>query len=51
VTVEKHDVLGSEAGKYGIMMTPATVIDDTLVGMGKLLSEAELEKLLRERNV
>ena len=51
VTVEKHDVLGSEADRYGMMTTPATVIDDTVVAMGKLLSEAELEKLLRDRNV
>lgn len=51
VTVEKHDALGPEADIYGIMITPATVIDDTVVATGKLVSEEQLEKLLRDRNV
>ena len=33
VSVEKHDALGPEADNYGIMTTPATVIDDTVVAM------------------
>ena len=32
---------------HGVMSTPALAIDDTVLSVGKVLSEAEVEKLLK----
>lgn len=34
-------------GSYGIMSTPALMIDDKIVSMGKVLKSIEIEKFLR----
>ena len=34
-------------GSYGIMSTPALVIDDRVVSMGKVLKTSEIEKFLQ----
>lgn len=39
----------NEIMKYGVMMTPALVIDGTVVSMGRMLSAEQIEKLIRER--
>ncbi len=46
VTVEKvtdiNDIID-----YGVMMTPSLVIDEKVVSVGKVLSVAEIEKLIK----
>ena len=32
---------------YGIMRTPALMVDDKIVSMGKVLKSSEIEKILR----
>lgn len=34
-------------GSYGIMRTPALMIDDKIVSMGKVLKSSDIEKFLR----
>jgi small redox-active disulfide protein 2 len=36
----------AEIAAHGVMSTPALVIDDQVVSVGKVLSSAEVEKLL-----
>lgn len=38
-----------EIMKYGVMSTPALVIDGKVVAMGRLLSVEQIEKLIKER--
>lgn len=35
--------------KYGVMSTPAIVIDNKVVAMGKMLSVEQIEKLIKEK--
>lgn len=39
----------NEIMSYGVMMTPALVIDKTVVSMGRMLSVKQIEDLIRER--
>ncbi len=39
----------NEMLRYGIRMTPALVIDGTVVAAGRTLSVGQIEKLIRER--
>lgn len=34
-------------GSYGIMSTPALIVDEKIVSMGKVLKSREIEKLLK----
>lgn len=34
-------------GSYGIMSTPAIIVDEKIVSMGKVLKSSEIEKLLQ----
>ncbi|WP_392336441.1 thioredoxin family protein [Loktanella salsilacus] len=36
----------AEIAGYGVMSTPALVVDDTVLSMGKVLTSAEIELLL-----
>ncbi len=36
----------AEIARYGVMSTPALVIDDKIVSMGKVLSSSEIQALL-----
>lgn len=38
-----------EIMKYGVMSTPAIVIDGKVVAMGRLLSVEQIEKLIKDR--
>lgn len=40
----------NEILKYGVMMTPALVIDGTVVSTGRMLSVEQIENLIRERS-
>lgn len=46
VAVTKHDILSQEARRYGVLMTPAVVINDEVVSVGKAPSEARLRELI-----
>lgn len=35
--------------KYGVMSTPALVIDDKVVAMGRMLSVEQIERLIKDR--
>ena len=48
VEVVKFGALSEEGDKYGIMLTPTVVIDDRVVATGKVPSEDELEKSIKE---
>ena len=48
VTVVKLDALSSEGDKYGILTTPTVVINETVVGAGKLINESDLEKIIQK---
>lgn len=38
-----------EIMRYGVMMTPAIVIDGKVVSTGRMLSVEQIEKLIKER--
>lgn len=38
----------SVIASYGIMSTPALIINDKIVSMGKVLKTAEIEKMIKE---
>lgn len=38
-----------EIMKYGVMSTPALVIDGKVVAMGRMLTVEQIEKLIKER--
>lgn len=38
-----------EIMKYGVMSTPALVIDGKIVAMGRMLSVEQIEKLIKDR--
>ena len=47
VEVAKFGAISEEGRKYGVMFTPAVVINDRIVASGKVISESELEKALK----
>jgi len=48
VEVEKVDALSKEGDKYSVMLTPTVVINDKVIAVGKLLTEAEFEKAIKK---
>ena len=46
VEVAKFNAMSEEGRKYGIMLTPAVVINDKVVASGHVISESDLEKAL-----
>jgi len=48
VEVSKFDALSQEAGMYGVMLIPTVVINDRIVARGKVVSEGDLEKLIKK---
>jgi len=48
VEVTKLDALGPEADQYGMMVTPAVVINDKLVATGKILSAAQFTEHIKK---
>ncbi|MDD4876507.1 MAG: thioredoxin family protein [Dehalococcoidales bacterium] len=44
IEVTKFNALSEEGDKYGIMLTPTVVINDSVVSVGKVMSEGDLEK-------
>ncbi len=48
IEVAKFDALAEEGDKYGIMLTPTVVVNDTVISVGKVISEEELEKSIKK---
>jgi len=48
VEVAKFNAISEEGRRYGIMLTPAVVINDKVVASGKVISEGELEKAIEK---
>lgn len=46
VEVTTHDILSEEARRYGVLMTPAIVINDEVVSIAKAPSDARLRELI-----
>ncbi len=40
--------LSPEGDKYGIVLTPTLVVNDKVVSVGKVLSEDDIEKILKK---
>jgi thiol-disulfide isomerase/thioredoxin len=48
VTVNKFDALSEEGNKYGVMLTPTVIANEKVIAVGKLISEDELENILKK---
>ena len=48
IEVTKFDAFSVEGDNYGIMLTPAMVINDKVISAGKLISEEEIEKAIKK---
>lgn len=48
IEVAKFGALSEEGDKYSVILTPTVVINDTVVAVGKVISEDELEKLIKK---
>ncbi len=48
IEVTKLDALSEEADRYGILLTPAMVINDVPVSAGKLLSEDDIDRAVKK---
>ena len=48
VEVASFTAISEEGRRYGIMLTPAVVINDKVVASGKVISEGELEKAIEK---
>ncbi len=46
VVVKKYDIMSKEADEYGIMMSPALVVEDIVVSAGKVPNESEIKKAI-----
>jgi disulfide oxidoreductase YuzD len=49
VEVIKLDALGPEAEQYGLMTTPMVVIDDEVVGAGKVVPADRLASIIERK--
>lgn len=49
VEVIKLDALGSEAASYGIMVTPVLVIDEEVIGIGKVVPAEKLISIIEKK--
>jgi hypothetical protein len=49
VEVIKLDALGREAEAYGVMVTPVVVVDEEVVGVGKVVPASRLVSILERK--
>lgn len=49
VEVVKLDALGREAEAYGVMVTPVVVVDEEVVGVGKVVPASTLVSVLERK--
>jgi thiol-disulfide isomerase/thioredoxin len=48
VTVNKFYALSEEGDKYSVMLTPTVVVSEKVIAVGKLVSEDELENIVKK---
>lgn len=48
VTVNKFDALSEEGDQYSVMLTPTVVTNEKVIAVGKLISEDELENIVKQ---
>jgi len=48
VEVEKLDALSKEGDKYTVMLTPTVVINEKVVAVGKVPTEADFESAIKK---
>jgi len=49
ITIERANIISKEViQKYGILLSPAVAINDVVKVMGRVPSEEEIERLIRE---
>lgn len=48
VTVNKFDALSEEGDQYSVMLTPTVVANEKVIAVGKLISEDELENIVKK---
>jgi len=48
VEVAKFSALSEEGDKYGVMLTPTVVVNDTVVAVGKVIPEDEIDKAIKK---
>ena len=48
VEVAKFDALSEEGDKYGVLLTPTTVVNETVVATGSVPSEKQLEEIIEK---
>ena len=48
IEVTKLDAISEEGRKYSVMFTPTVVVNDRVAATGEVISENELEKLLKK---
>ena len=49
VEVVKRDALGPEAEPYGLMTTPLVVVDDKVIGAGKVVPSDKLVSIIQNK--
>ena len=49
IEVKHLAALSSEGDKYGIILTPTLVVNDKVVSVGKVLSEDDIEKIVKKQ--
>lgn len=48
VEVAKFGAFSEEGDKYGVMLTPTVVVNDKVISVGKVISEDELDKVIKK---
>lgn len=48
IKVERFDALSEEGDKYGVMVTPAIVVNDKIIATGKVPSEEKMEEIIKK---
>lgn len=48
LAVNKFDALSEEGDKYSVMLTPTVVANEKVIAVGKLISEDELENIVKK---
>lgn len=48
VEVIKLDAFSEEGAKYGVMITPTVVVNDKILATGRVVTEVELEKVIKK---
>jgi len=48
IEVVKFEALSEEDNKYGVLLTPTTIVNEKVVSTGSILSEDALEEIIKK---